>query len=278
MLKLPGFLPSVTPGLYVVATPIGSLGDLTLRALDVLTRADVVVCEDTRVTGKLLSAYGLSKKMIVYNDHKADRPQVLSLLESGQIVALVSDAGTPLISDPGYKLVKSCYDAGLPITVVPGASSVMAAMVASGQPSNSFLFAGFVEPKQLPQWRFVPSTLIFFESAGRLLTTLAIMKDLFVERPHVSVCRELTKLYEEVQCGTWSDVIAHYEAHPPKGEIVLVISPPESIAPQMDTVDDALQDALKTHSLKDACTLVAGALGLPRKVVYQRAIARTQHL
>jgi 16S rRNA (cytidine1402-2'-O)-methyltransferase len=261
-------------GLYIVATPIGNLGDITLRALETLKDCDVIACEDTRVSRKLLSAYSIDKPLISYHDHNADqmRPLILDKIASGQAVALISDAGTPLISDPGYKLVRQCYEANLPVTFLPGPSAVIAGLVLSGLPSDRFLFAGFADRKTYPELAPLNMTLIFFESAKRLEATLKDMLQRFSNR-EIAVVREITKLFEEVRRGSFEDLIQIYkEKGPPKGEVVLILSPPGAQQASEVDIDQLLGQALETHSIRDACTLVAGTLGLPRKQVYQRAL------
>lgn len=262
-------------GLYLIATPIGNLGDITLRALDTLKGCDVIACEDTRVSRKLLSAYNIHKPVISYHDHNADRirPFILDRVTSGQAVALISDAGSPLISDPGYKLVQRCYEAGLPVTFLPGASAVIAGLILSGLPTDRFLFAGFADKKAYAELSPLGMTLVFFESAQRLVVTLTGMASAFSNRT-VAVVREITKRFEEVRRGTFEEVIQFYEEKgPPKGEVVLTLSPPVTQSVAFVDIDHLLRQALKTHSIRDACTLVAGTLGIPRKQVYQRALA-----
>ncbi|MDF3033333.1 MAG: rsmI [Alphaproteobacteria bacterium] len=262
-------------GLYIIATPIGNLGDITLRALETLKGCDMIACEDTRVSRKFLSAYGIDKPVMSYHDHNADqmRPLILGKMASGQAVALISDAGTPLISDPGYKLVRQCYEAGLPVTCLPGASAVIAGLVLSGMPTDRFLFGGFADKKTYPELSPLGMTLIFFESAQRLVATLKDMARAFPNRT-VAVVREITKLFEEVRRGPFEDLIQLYEEKgPPKGEVVLVLSPPAGETVALMDIDVLLRQALETHSLRDACTLVGGTLNVSRKQVYQRALA-----
>lgn len=275
---------SLTPALYIVATPIGNLGDLTMRARDILAAADLVACEDTRVTGKLLSAFGLKRPLIAYNDHNADkvRPTLLDAVRQGKAVALVSDAGTPLISDPGYKLVRDAAEAGLAVTAAPGPSALLAALVLAGLPTDRFLFAGFLPPKSgarrsaLGELASVPATLVFYESGPRLAASLADMAAVLGDRPG-AVARELTKLFEEVRRDPLSALAAHYaEAGPPKGEIVIVVGAPAEQEASADTLDAALRRALAGNSTRDAAALVAGETGLPRKQVYARALELAQ--
>lgn len=265
---------ALAAGLYIVATPIGNLGDITLRALETLKGCDVIACEDTRVSRKLLSAYQIDKPLLSYHDHNADqmRPLILDKVAHGQAVALISDAGTPLISDPGYKLVRDAYEAGWPVTALPGPSAVMAGLVLSGMPTDRFLFAGFADKKAYSELAPLNMTLVFFESAKRLTATLKEMAPLFSGRT-VAVVREITKLFEEVRRGAFVDLISYYETKgAPKGEVVLALSPPAEETSSQEDIDRLLSQALETQSIRDACTLVAGTLGLPRKKVYQRAL------
>jgi len=272
----------VPPGLHLVATPIGNLDDITLRALATLRRADIVACEDTRVTRRLLQAFAIATPMIAYHDHNAARilPALMRRLEGGEIVALVSDAGTPLVSDPGYRLVRAAIEAGVAVTALPGASATLAALVVSGLPTDRFLFAGFVPPRQaarraaLAELAPVPATLVFFEAPRRLAATLADMVATLGAR-EAAVARELTKLHEEVRRGTLAALAGHYrEAAPPKGEAVIVIGPPAKAA----AVDDAaleqlLRSALALMSVRDAVAAVSGETGIARRIVYRRAVA-----
>ncbi|KAB7742570.1 16S rRNA (cytidine(1402)-2'-O)-methyltransferase [Parvibaculum sedimenti] len=274
-------LNALAPGLYVTATPIGNASDISLRALDVLRGADLVLCEDTRVTAKLFAIHGIDTKMAPYHDHNAAemRPKVLRRLEAGERIALVSDAGTPLISDPGYKLVREAVEAGHNVTTLPGASSVMAALTLAGLPTDRFFFAGFLSAKQearrkeLADLAAVPATLVFLESANRLDASLADMAMALGPR-EAAVARELTKRFEEVRRGHLSDLAAHYaEAGAPKGEIVVVVGPPAARAPLCQgEVDAMLENALKRTSLKDAVAEVTAMTGLPRREVYARAL------
>jgi 16S rRNA (cytidine1402-2'-O)-methyltransferase len=271
----------LAPGLYVVATPIGNLGDITLRALATLAAADVIACEDTRVTRILTGRYGIETRLIAYHDHNAERqrPKLMALLAEGKSLALVSDAGTPLISDPGYRLVVEAAAAGIPVVPIPGASSIMAALVAGGLPTDAFLFAGFLPPKagarqkRLASLAAVPATLVFFESPQRIAATLADMTSLLGERD-AAVARELTKTFETVRRGRLADLAAAFVADaPPKGEIVVVVGPPGEVAADPDAADRLLADLLKTHSVKEAAAAAAAATGLPRRHFYRRALA-----
>lgn len=271
---LPDFLPQVRSGLHIVATPIGNLGDITLRALSILQACDVIFCEDTRISRKLLTVYGISKPLLTYHDHNADsvRPHILQRLQDGQIVVLMSDAGTPLISDPGYKLVRDCQEQGFMVTMAPGPSSVIAGLVLSGQSTHRFLFGGFADAKSFHEFVSLDATLVFFESASRLIATLEKIQQMLPGRM-VSVVREITKLFEEVKFGTPQDVRAYYQENPPRGEIVIVVGPPVTAAQiGSEKIIEMLEETLKTHRLKDACMLVSGALGVPKKIVYNLAL------
>ncbi|HPF23965.1 MAG TPA: 16S rRNA (cytidine(1402)-2'-O)-methyltransferase [Hyphomonas sp.] len=272
---------ALAPGLYVVSTPIGNLRDITLRALDVLAAADEVLAEDTRVAGKLLSAYGVKARLSPYHDHNGAerRPELLRKLAEGARIALVSDAGTPLISDPGWKLAHEALEAGHRVFPVPGASAMLAGLVASGLPSDRFMFAGFLPPKQgarrqsLESLKSVPGTLIFYESGPRLAETVADMAAVLGPARSAAVARELTKFFEETRRGTLGDLAKHYdEAGGPKGEIVVLVGPPldEEVTPER--LDAALRDALASQPTKAAANAVAEALGLPKRDVYQRAL------
>ena len=271
------------PGLYVVATPIGNADDITLRALAVLRGAEVIACEDTRVTGKLMARHGISTPLVAYHDHNAARmrPLLLERLRRGEAIALVSDAGTPLVSDPGFKLVREAIAEHLPVTTLPGPSAALAGLVLSGLPSDRFLFAGFLPPKTAARRRAlvelaaVPATLVFFEGASRLADTLRDMAETLGDRP-AAVAREITKLYEEVRRGGLSELGAHYSAAgPPRGEVVVVVGAPPAERPALteDALDAQLEAALTGMSVKDASAAVAAATGLKRRDVYARALA-----
>ncbi|MFN7054282.1 16S rRNA (cytidine(1402)-2'-O)-methyltransferase [Hyphomonas sp.] len=272
---------AASPGLYVVSTPIGNLRDITLRALDILAAADEVLAEDTRVAAKLLSAYGLKARLSPYHDHNGAerRPVILARLAEGARIALISDAGTPLVSDPGWKLVHEALDAGIRVYPVPGASAMLAGLVASGLPSDRFMFAGFLPPKQgarraaLQALKHVPATLIFYESGPRLADSLGDMAATLGPGRQGAVTRELTKLFEETRRGTLQDLADHYTAAgPPRGEIVLLAGPPLEQAASAADLDAALKDALASMPTKQAAETVAEALSLPRREVYQRAL------
>ncbi|MFP3942732.1 MAG: 16S rRNA (cytidine(1402)-2'-O)-methyltransferase [Alphaproteobacteria bacterium] len=271
----------LSPGLYITATPIGHAGDLTFRAHAALEACDLLLCEDTRVTSKLLSHYGIRKKLTPYHDHNAARmrPRILARLEEGASVVLVSDAGMPLISDPGYRLVREALAAGHEVTVLPGASAPLTALALSGLPSDRFLFAGFLPPKSaarraaLEEVRTVRATLLFFETGPRLAGSLADMAAVLGPRP-ASVARELTKLHEEVRRDRLDLLARHYaEAGPPKGEIVVAVGPPEAKEKADPAVwRAALKDALKRASVRDASAEIAAEFGVSRRDVYREAL------
>ncbi|HEV7660077.1 MAG TPA: 16S rRNA (cytidine(1402)-2'-O)-methyltransferase [Allosphingosinicella sp.] len=268
------------PGLYIVATPIGNLSDLSPRAAAILASADLIAVEDSRVTAKLLRHIGVKRPMTPYHDHNADkvRPGLIERMR-GQAVALVSDAGTPLISDPGFKLVRAVIEAGRRVFPIPGASAALAGLVVSGLPSDRFLFVGFLPAKQnarrtaLSEVGDVASTLIFYESGPRLAESLADMAETLGAR-QAAVARELTKLFEETRRGSLSELAAHYaEAGAPKGEIVVVVAPPLEAEDVSDEALDAfLANALRGNSVKDAAQEAAEALGVARKRAYARAL------
>ena len=270
----------LAPGLYVVATPIGNLRDITLRALDVLAAADLVLAEDTRVAGKLLSAYGLSAKLERYDEHGAERtrPRALAALAEGKRVALISDAGTPLVSDPGYRIVREAAAEGFPVFPIPGASALLAGLSAAGLPTDRFLFAGFPPPKSAARRSFleelapIRATLVFFEGGSRLAASLADMAAVFGPREGV-VCRELTKLYETIVRGPLPDLAADPRFTAPKGELVILVGPGHAVEASATDVDTALADALERLRPAEAAAEVARALGLSRREVYQRAMA-----
>jgi len=271
--------------LLLVATPIGNLGDITSRALDALREADSIACEDSRVTGKLLRKYGIDTKRVVYHDHNAARmrPRLLRELAAGKTIALVSDAGTPLISDPGYKLVRDVIAADIPLTFLPGPSAVITALVLSGLPPDRFFFGGFLPVKsearrgEIERVASLAATLLFFESPRRLAATLRQLADILGAR-EAAVIREATKLYEEVRRGSLEELAAFYtQAGPPKGEVVLAIGPPAATANTLS--DDALRERLKPMldrgSLRDAADAVALETGCARRKVYALALELT---
>lgn len=267
-------------GLYVLATPIGNARDISLRALDILKGCDVIAAEDTRVTAKLLAIHGISRPLVPYNDHNGGemRPKILARLEQGQGVVLVSDAGTPLVSDPGYKLVREAIAAGAHVVAVPGPSAVLAGLTLSGLPSDRFLFAGFLPSKAgerktaLEELKAVRATLIFFESAQRLAESLTAMSDVLGDRP-AAMTRELTKLHEEVRRGSLRELAAHYEkAGAPKGEVTLLVGPPLEVVADDAKVDAALKAALAFMPVKAAADMIAALTDGSRKQLYARAL------
>lgn len=269
-------------GLYLVATPIGNLADISLRALAVLSRAPLIAAEDTRHSRKLLSHYNIAAELTPYHEHNAarERPKLLARIEAGYAVALISDAGTPLVSDPGYKLVREALDAGLTVTSIPGPSAALAALTSAGLPTDSFLFGGFLPPKSGPRQarlaalKDAPATLIFFETTPRLAKSLSDMELVLGPREAV-VARELTKLHETLHRGTLDALAAKIEAQPVKGEVVVVIAPPRA---EEGDVDDArliadLETALQTMSLRDAVRAVTDAHGVKRARVYDLGLS-----
>lgn len=269
----------LAPGLYLVATPIGNLRDITLRALDVLAGCDVLLAEDTRVTGKLLSAYGIRTRLERHDEHVAERaiPGILERLEAGERVALVSDAGTPMVSDPGYRLAREAIAAGHAVIPIPGASAALAALTLAGLPTDRFLFAGFPPPKSAARRTFLEefantrATLIFYEGASRVADCLADMTAVFGPRP-AAVCRELTKLYETCVRGSLAELAADPRFEAPKGEIVIIVGPGVEKAASADDVEAALREALGRLPLGEAASEVAKAFGLSRKDLYRQAL------
>lgn len=269
---------ALAPGLYIVATPIGNLGDISHRAGTVLGAVAAVACEDTRVTGKLLQHLDVKTRLIRYDDHASDETRDFVLgLARDSAVALVSDAGTPLISDPGFQLVRAAREQGIPVTSIPGPSAAVVALTLAGLPSDRFLFAGFLPSKAkargdvLAELAPIRATLVFYETAPRLAESLAAIADVLPGR-EVAVARELTKLYEECRSGTPVELIAHYTAHPPRGEIVLVIGPPSEVETSAEDADLLLREALTTLKPSQAAAEVARATGLDRKTLYARAM------
>lgn len=273
----------LAPGLYVVATPIGNLGDMTARAIETLKAADIIACEDTRVTGVLLQRFAIATPMTPYHDHNADRvrPQMMARLTAGEAVALVSDAGTPLISDPGYKLVRDCAAAGVATIPIPGASALPAALSVAGLATDRVLFAGFLPSKSgarreaLMEYKSLRATLVFYESPQRLADMLRDMADVYGAR-EATVCRELTKMHEELRRGTLDTLAADYAAAAtPKGEIAVVVAgaaAEQAVTTEAD-LDEALRGAMQSMSVRDAAASVAAALNHPRRDVYARALA-----
>jgi 16S rRNA (cytidine1402-2'-O)-methyltransferase len=276
-------------GLYIIATPIGNIEDITLRALNILKRVDLIACEDTRVSGKLTSYYDIEPQKIPYHDHNAEemRPKLIAQLHEGKRVALISDAGMPLISDPGYKLVAQCAEENIPMTCIPGPTASLTALVLSGLPTDKFMFAGFLPSKAaarrtaLAEVKSVPASLIFYETGPRLAESLEDMQAVLGDRP-AAVARELTKKFEEMQRGALSALIKHYQViEEPRGEIVVIVGAP--IEGQGEEWTDEVIDAhlLKVMteenmSVKDASAFVAAKSGLKKRDVYQRAIMLRQ--
>ncbi len=276
-------LPKATPmkpGFYLVATPIGNLRDITFRALDVLSSVDLIICEDTRVTGKLMNAYGFKKKMQVYNDHSTDRQRevLIELVQEGEAIAVLSDAGTPLVSDPGYKLVRTAIEKDLYVTSVPGPNAALSALQLSGLPSDQFSFLGFLPSKEVARqkalqiWSETPGTLIFYETGPRLVDSLQDMRKVLGNRD-AAVMRELTKMYEETRRGKLSDLIAHYkESGAPKGEIVVTLG--QAVIPEAtgESIESQLKKALETMSVRDAAEVVSQATGKSKRTIYTLAL------
>lgn len=272
----------LAPGLHLVATPIGNLKDISFRALGTLAAASAILAEDTRVTKTLLAHYGISTPLIPYHEHNAAqmRPQLMERLRAGEALALVSDAGTPLVSDPGYKLVASVLEEGIAVTSVPGASAVLTALIISGLPSDRFFFEGFLPQKsagrrsRLAALADIPGSLVFFESPRRVAAMLADAAHVLGER-QAAVARELTKMFETVRRGGLAQLAAEYAVEgPPRGEIVVIIGPPDEGAEKgaAGDLDARLEAALAIHSLKDAAAVVAADTGLPKREVYARAL------
>jgi 16S rRNA (cytidine1402-2'-O)-methyltransferase len=266
------------PGLYLVATPIGNLADISLRALAVLARADLIAAEDTRHSRKLLSHFGIKGELTPYHEHNAakERPRLLARIRAGFAVALISDAGTPLVSDPGYKLVREALESGLEVTSVPGASAVLAALTSAGLPTDTFLFAGFLPPKggqrrkRLEGLKPVPATLIFYETASRLVAALADMAEVYGAR-EAAVAKELTKLHESVARGTPAELAAAFDAIELKGEFVVLVGPPNPDEAEIgdEAIVASLKQALKEESFRDAVRSVADKFKLKRSRVYE---------
>ncbi len=272
------------PGLVLVSTPIGNLGDISARALEALRTADRVLCEDTRVTARLLSAYGIAAATSPLHDHNEDGriPGILDALRAGERIALVSDAGTPVMSDPGYRLVRAAIGAGLPVGAVPGANAAVTALVLSGLPPMPYLFLGFPPPRsagrassfgvlRAAERAGLGATLLWHEAPHRLAGMLADLAAAFGDRP-AAVARELTKRFEEVRRDTLPALAAHYAEHDARGEITVLVGPPPAESDDAERLDDQLRAALAGGSVKDAAALVAGSTGLPRRTVYARAL------
>jgi 16S rRNA (cytidine1402-2'-O)-methyltransferase len=276
--------PSIAPGLYLVATPIGNLGDIGLRALAVLAAADVIACEDTRVSRRLIEYYGVATPLTPYHEHNAAeaRPKLLARLAAGEAVALISDAGTPLISDPGYKLAREVNAAGHPVTAIPGASSVLAALSLSGLPTDRFFFDGFLpakdaaRQKRIKELARIPATLVLFETGPRIAGALADLAGELGPR-EAAVCRELTKLHEEIRRQPLDTLAQAYANNAEiRGEFVIVVAPPVEQPADAEDLDKLLRNALSRVSVKDAVSEVAGVTGASRRDVYQRALALTK--
>jgi 16S rRNA (cytidine1402-2'-O)-methyltransferase len=275
--------PPLPGGLYLVSTPIGNLGDITLRALATLAAADAIACEDTRVTRKLLNHFGIAAEMIAYHEHNAEsaRPKILGRLAVGQSVALVSDAGTPLISDPGYKLVVAARETGHAVTAIPGPSALLAALTSAGLPTDRFFFEGFLPTKaaqrraRIAELADVAATIVLYESGPRLEDALADLAAQLGDR-EAAICRELTKLHEEIRKDTLPALARHYASAGAerRGEFVIVIAPPAMNAARLseEETDDLIRAALVRGSVKDAAAEVAAATGLPKRGIYQRAL------
>ena len=268
------------PGLYVVATPIGNLADITLRALAVLERSDVIYCEDTRHSRTLLAHYSISRPLRAYHEHNAERerPHILAELAEGKRVALISDAGTPLISDPGYKLVRAVIGEGHAVTSLPGASAVLTALAAAGLATDTFLFAGFLPPRQgarrsrLAELKATRATLVFFESPSRVAESIADIASVLGDREMV-IARELTKLHEEFHRGSPPHLVQWAEASTPRGEMVMLVGPPTSVEVTDEAILLSLRPLLAEESLRDASKAVADALGVAKARVYDLGLA-----
>lgn len=271
------------PGLHIVSTPIGNLGDITIRALAVLARAGIVYCEDTRHTRTLLSHFAIQALLRPYHEHNAasERPRILAELEAGKAVALVSDAGTPLISDPGYKLVRDALAAGFRVECSPGPSAALAALTGSGLPTDAFFFAGFLPPRtaarraRIAELAAAPGTLVFFEAPSRVAETLADLSAALGPRP-AAVARELTKLHEETVSGRLDELARLFADKTLKGEVVILAAPPEAKEVSDETIAARLSAALGEMSVRDASKTVADALGVPRSRAYDLALALKQ--
>lgn len=270
---------ALPPGLYIVATPIGNLSDLSPRAADILARADLIAVEDSRVTAKLLHHIGVRRPMLPYHDHNAARvrPQLLDRMREAA-VALVSDAGTPLISDPGYKLVRDAREAGITVTTIPGPSAVVAALTLAGLPTDRFLFLGFLPAKAaakataIAEVAAVRATLVLYESGPRLAVTLEALREGLGDR-EAAVAREISKRFEETVTGTLAELAGRYAEAAPKGEIVVVVAPPgEAVPADEEDVDEALREAMGRLSASRAAAEVAERLGVPRRQAYERAL------
>lgn len=272
--------PKAMPGLHLVATPIGHLGDITLRALETLAGVDVIACEDTRITRRLTERYGISAALTPYHEHNAAsaRPKLMERLALGASIALVSDAGTPLVSDPGFKLVREVCAAGFFVTALPGPSSVLAALTVAGLPTDRFFFEGFLPAKQaarrarIAELARIDATLVLFESGNRVGDALRDLADILGARD-AAICRELTKLHEEIRRAPLSGLARSADALETRGEFVVVIGPPSAAAAMTASdLDELLRAALKRDSVKDAVAHAVEASGRPRREIYARAL------
>lgn len=271
---------TLQPGLYIAATPIGNLRDITLRVLDALQEADLILCEDTRVTAKLLSHFGISTPLLAYHDHNGARvlPKIIARLEAGQAVVQVTDAGTPLVSDPGFRLVEAVRHKGMAVTALPGASASLAALSIAGLPTDRFLFLGFLPPKQgarrrlLGEYASVDATLVFFEAPRRAAGALADMLAVLGDR-QATICRELTKMHEEVRKDRLSALMEYYAGDAEtRGEMVIVVAPPANVVADDTAITQMLESALATMSVREAADAIAAATGRPRRDIYRQAL------
>ena len=268
------------PGLYVTATPIGNLGDITYRAVETLRAADLILCEDTRQTAKLCAAYDIKTRRMAYQEHNAERvrPEIIARLQNGEAICLVSDAGTPLIADPGFKLVREAREAGVDVFPIPGPSAIVAALSAAGAPTDRFSFGGFPPAKQNARRTFfkeletAPGAVVFYEAANRLGESLADMADIFGDRDAI-VAREITKLHEEFHRGRLTELAAAFAEAPPKGEIVVILYPGVQKIASDAEVDAFLKKAVQGSTVKEAAAAAADAFRIPKRVAYARALA-----
>ncbi|MEM7566953.1 MAG: 16S rRNA (cytidine(1402)-2'-O)-methyltransferase [Pseudomonadota bacterium] len=273
--------PPLAPGLYVVATPIGHLRDVSLRCLETLAAASLVACEDTRMTGKLLQRYGIKARMRSYDDHarEADREALLARVAEGGAVALVSDAGTPLVSDPGFRLVAEARARGLAVIPVPGPSALIAALSAAGLPTDRFAFEGFLPPKREARRARIQTldrfggTIALYEAPQRLVAALTDLVEILGEGREAAVARELTKSFEEIRRGTLAVLLRHFTETAPRGEIVILLAPPDAAPMEATDLDGALRSAMETMRVRDAAREVSALFGIPRSEAYARALA-----
>ena len=274
------------PGLYIVSTPIGNARDITLRALDTLAAADVLAAEDTRTLRRLMEIHGIAlngRRVVAYHDHNATRarPALIASMAEGRSVAYASDAGTPLVADPGFGLVRSARDAGHPVHALPGASAALAALTVAGLPTDRFLFQGFPPPKSVARLRLMTelaplrATLIFYESPHRIAATLATAVDAFGPDRPAALCRELTKKFEDVRCKSLAELVTSVAEDPPRGEIVLLVGPGDEVANSVEDeiVADTIRELLSEMSFKDAVAEVSTRFDLTRRDVYAKALA-----